>query len=410
MTTATLPKSINPSSLESLLKRLICTVCKSGEIRVLKDKLQCPECATEYDFDAERIHVDMMPPERHLMRCYDDAYLHWQLVQSNELLVYQDDVQNNNSTHTWMPKSHDVLREWLANSSDILDIGCGIDQSMQDYFSKDGYVGLDPLPQQSASSRIVVKGMAEFIPFRSGSFDTVLLHSSFDHLIDSNRSLAELLRVLKDSGRFILSQCVYFPPEIDGHRRLSREPRDPWHFRWMTQDKLVSIVDGAGFSIEKSVVVIPEKLSNWGVLLLSAQKLPFRGLPFTNIGDRRPKQTPPFYPSPDVQPWRTLIFGAGAAAVNFISEIQSYPFIELVGVVDNDGEREGSLLNGYRVFGPEQICKLPLDSIVICSQPGRVEITEQLEALGYIHLVNFFTDEEFMNRLHGNFTDQVVRL
>lgn len=351
----------------------------------------------------------MMPSAQYLARCYDDAYLHWLLVQSNEELVYQEDVRNNNSSHNWMPKSHQVLCDWLAESKKVLDIGCGIDQSMQHYFSEDGYVGLDPLPQMRESERLVLKGMAEFVPFASRSFDTVLMHSSFDHVIDSYRSLAEIVRVLDDFGRLILTQCIYFPPELGGHRRLWREPRDPWHFRWMTQESVVSIVEGSGLVIEKSTVVIPDTPTNWGVILLRAQKLPFRGLPFTNIGSRHPKQTPPLYPR-RTEPWKVLIFGASAAGNRFLGRVGESPLIDPVGFVDNNPSLNGQSINGLPVAGASQIQGLQWDSIVICSGPGREQITEQLKKMGYVHLVHFFTDEEFIVRMQGNFTERVVSI
>ncbi len=49
-----------------------------------------------------------------------------------------------------------------------------------------------------------VRGISEYLPWPDGSFSTVISATSLDHCLSLNRSLAELERVLRPGGRFLL--------------------------------------------------------------------------------------------------------------------------------------------------------------------------------------------------------------
>jgi ubiquinone/menaquinone biosynthesis C-methylase UbiE len=49
-----------------------------------------------------------------------------------------------------------------------------------------------------------VRGVAENIPFANGFFDVVLAFWSLNHSVDPRRSLCEIARVLRPSGRCLL--------------------------------------------------------------------------------------------------------------------------------------------------------------------------------------------------------------
>jgi SAM-dependent methyltransferase len=88
----------------------------------------------------------------------------------------------------------------------VLDIGCGI-------FGKPYYLssypndlisGLDPLTPTEAPDFEFVQGLSEYLPWPDNAFSTVISATSLDHCISLNQSLAEVERLLRPGGRFLL--------------------------------------------------------------------------------------------------------------------------------------------------------------------------------------------------------------
>jgi ubiquinone/menaquinone biosynthesis C-methylase UbiE len=108
----------------------------------------------------------------------------------------------------------------------ILDIGCGPCGSLE--WAKDASrrVGLDPLAKKyqeldiAGSSSHQMEYLAspvESMPFDDASFDVVSSLNSLDHVDDLTNALAEIHRVLRPGGLFLLE--VEF-----GHRPTACEP------------------------------------------------------------------------------------------------------------------------------------------------------------------------------------------
>ncbi len=92
----------------------------------------------------------------------------------------------------------------------VLDIGCGPGK-FRHLFDTDHveYVGLDPIPLPEASDFDFVQGVAEYLPFRSGSFTDVVVLAALDHFRDLDRFLDETRRVLRPDGRLHVLQSVH---------------------------------------------------------------------------------------------------------------------------------------------------------------------------------------------------------
>jgi 2-polyprenyl-3-methyl-5-hydroxy-6-metoxy-1,4-benzoquinol methylase len=92
----------------------------------------------------------------------------------------------------------------LPKNCKILDVGCG-EGLLVEEFSKKGYniIGLD----LNYSSKYVKKGNLLKMPFKDDSFDLILCLDVLEHLSVSDQpiALAEIKRVLKKNGRFILA-------------------------------------------------------------------------------------------------------------------------------------------------------------------------------------------------------------
>lgn len=107
----------------------------------------------------------------------------------------------------------------------MLDIGCGPRGSLEWATMAAERVGLDPLVETYRELGIAdhamryVDGYAERMPFPDASFDVVSSCNSLDHVDDLDGAIAEIKRVLKPCGLFLLLTDV-------NHRPRLREPHD----------------------------------------------------------------------------------------------------------------------------------------------------------------------------------------
>lgn len=132
------------------------------------------------------------------------------------------DVAISNARHL------DPARQLLENSvwerivpaeGRILDLGCG-----RGFFSgrlhrvmggKVSITGMDvssailKLAQSEHSEIDFVQGFAEVSPFKSGTFDVVLVISTFEHVVDPRPVIEEIARILRPRGYLYL--CLHRP-------------------------------------------------------------------------------------------------------------------------------------------------------------------------------------------------------
>ena len=100
----------------------------------------------------------------------------------------------------------DAMSEFAPKlSGRLLDVGCG-SKPYQALFAVDAYVGLDI---DSEASR--KRGIADHhydgntFPFADASFDTVLCNQVLEHVFNPDEFLREIVRVLKPSGKLLLT-------------------------------------------------------------------------------------------------------------------------------------------------------------------------------------------------------------
>jgi SAM-dependent methyltransferase len=94
----------------------------------------------------------------------------------------------------------------------VLDIGCGpvaVPIYLQGYDLR-LVAGIDPFGSADTHPFLFVRAVAEGIPWADESFDTVVVATSFDHLLDLSLGLSEMARVLKPNGELIA--WVYYVP------------------------------------------------------------------------------------------------------------------------------------------------------------------------------------------------------
>ena len=99
----------------------------------------------------------------------------------------------------------------------FIDIGCGTNQLVRAYRGRG--VGVDI--HQWGNVDFVVDNTAN-LPFDDGTFDTVAIIASLNHIPNRSAVLAEANRILKDQGRIIVTMI---PPRIS---RIWHYVRRPW--------------------------------------------------------------------------------------------------------------------------------------------------------------------------------------
>jgi ubiquinone/menaquinone biosynthesis C-methylase UbiE len=107
-------------------------------------------------------------------------------------------------------------RSWLVSGATgrVLDLGCGTGRNLPLYGTGARPFGLDPCPEVLRAARgrapsvPLVLGAAERLPFRPGSFDTVVSGLVFCSVAEPARALAEVRRVLALEGTLRMLEHV----------------------------------------------------------------------------------------------------------------------------------------------------------------------------------------------------------
>lgn len=101
-----------------------------------------------------------------------------------------------------------TLRQLSIGARDVLEVGCGTGHWI-DRLREDGrhVVGLDPSAEMvrravnKGSGLRFALGTAEALPFRSRSFDLIIVVNALHHFADPRRFLSEAKRVVREGGR-----------------------------------------------------------------------------------------------------------------------------------------------------------------------------------------------------------------
>ncbi len=159
-------------------------------------RASCASCGATYR--RLRHGWDLTVPETELTGELWDA---WRGVQANGSVAYDADPEHNLGVG-----ERDDYRDFARFAGLgglVLDVGCG-PQAWPSHFDVAApgaeFVGVDPLVGDAAACYLQVRGLAEFLPFRSGIFDHVLYTTTLDHFVDPVAALREGARVLAGDG------------------------------------------------------------------------------------------------------------------------------------------------------------------------------------------------------------------
>lgn len=113
-------------------------------------------------------------------------------------------------------------------------------------------VGLEPAGEMLVRARErgidVVKGVAESLPFRNGTFDTALIVTTICFVDDIPQTLAEARRVLRPDGSLVIGYIDKDSPV--GQIYQEKKSENPFYREavFVSTDELVDALEVAGFS------------------------------------------------------------------------------------------------------------------------------------------------------------------
>ncbi|HWB07049.1 MAG TPA: class I SAM-dependent methyltransferase [Verrucomicrobiales bacterium] len=181
--------------MQTLNSILVCPVCRSPELK--SSPPECPACGRHYAL--ERGHLNLTPvppPDADVLEKWDL----WEKLQANGLFSYESAPEENLCVGD-RPDAMAYAGFCRLDGCLTLDVGCG-PQKLPSYGAGQGdrFVGIDPLPGATDRSFHFVQAIAEYLPFRDGTFDRILFGTSLDHFLNPQRALREARRALKPDG------------------------------------------------------------------------------------------------------------------------------------------------------------------------------------------------------------------
>ena len=162
--------------------------------------------------------------------------------------------------------------ELLPNSV-IVDVGCGTGSALRHAatsVTNGTLIGVDPVPRmleiareqtaaQQAGEQIEFReGSAEILPVEDKAADVVFAFDSFDHWQDKERGLAEVRRVLRPDGRFVVVKDGGVPDAVKANQAFVDALEDAG-FSVSSEQHLEA--DGVSFTIWVSSPVIGHRKS-----------------------------------------------------------------------------------------------------------------------------------------------------
>jgi SAM-dependent methyltransferase len=132
------------------------------------------------------------------------------------------------------------------------------------------------------SRAMMVRSVAEDLPFRTGAFDRVICQGSLDHFVDGHAFMREAARVTRPDGRVVIALANFESVSCRLGRNIDRikwklgRPRPPWRRYWETPEDhnvkgdlpYVKSLGGDSLELERSFgISLLWLMFGWGALL-----------------------------------------------------------------------------------------------------------------------------------------------
>lgn len=142
-----------------------------------------------------------------------------------------------------------LLRDPQNPNQIILDVGCGTGALLARLQDQTEAHGLDyfPLALEFSAQRglkNLVQGNAEAIPLQTGTYDAVVSLDTLEHVPDDVAAAAEIFRVLKPGGKFVMNVPAF--TWLWGPHDVAL-----MHQRRYTRRQVRDLLENAGFQVEK---------------------------------------------------------------------------------------------------------------------------------------------------------------
>jgi len=205
------------------------------------------------------------------------TYNYFEYVTPNFRIRHERDLQElsgnlanatSGNAYSWIVKGI-VVKELVANADHILDVGCGFGRNLAQLPQA---IGIDiTLPFLKTAHNYVpnhlIQADAYYLPFRDGEFDAVIMTEVIEHIDDQHQVIAEVARVLKRGGMFIISAP---------NRNISRFARIPGHVHELTYREISQLLVSEGFEIlERKGSTIPYVPAGSSIVWLDSNRLFF---------------------------------------------------------------------------------------------------------------------------------------
>lgn len=133
---------------------------------------------------------------------------------NQQALTYDQDIKGSHARKLYPHMLQQIIH---ITGTNVLDLGCGTAELMSQVLSEDDnrkIIGIN-LPENMltiAKQKIGTKaqfvlGDCEDLPFQDNSFDLVYCNDSFHHYPHPQTVMAEVYRVLKPEGIFLIGDC-----------------------------------------------------------------------------------------------------------------------------------------------------------------------------------------------------------
>lgn len=125
-------------------------------------------------------------------------------------------------------------------------------------------VGKTEAEKSGIANMRFVSGFVEQIPFDDQSFDIVLSRLAFHHFTEPEKPFAEMSRVLKKGGQFVIINMEAAEEPLRSVEDEIETMRDPSHIKNRSRSEFAALYLKYGYTVTKQETVrIPVSLSAW---------------------------------------------------------------------------------------------------------------------------------------------------
>lgn len=198
---------------DEIRNNLVCPVCKDSRLNFKTEEVLCLNCHNHYpiEISANEKIVNFIPSFN--SKYINPAQKLWQHV----LLFSSQEQERLIGLYTSLKGFDDTFSRFEVSGHDVLDIG-GNSGTLRRYLKNKKYVCIEPdldayerrsllgkIDPELSKPFIFIRGVGEYLPFKSQSFDSVIMWGMIEHLFDLNLAVAEAYRVLRFGGKFYVA-------------------------------------------------------------------------------------------------------------------------------------------------------------------------------------------------------------